>query len=137
MIASISGSIAGGAAIARYGLRRTLGPIAIGQSLAILAYVALAAARPGLWVTSAVAVFEQLAGGVGDAALAVFLLRRCSPEHKATHFAIVSALMSVASTFAGVSSGFLLEHLGYPAFFALAFAASLPGVVLTRFVPKE
>jgi PAT family beta-lactamase induction signal transducer AmpG len=84
-----------------------------------------------------VAVFEQLAGGVGDAALAVFLLRRCSAEHKAAHFAIVSALMSVASTAAGVSSGYLLEHLAYPAFFGVAFVASLPGVALTWFVPKD
>ncbi|MFT3764905.1 MAG: MFS transporter [Minicystis sp.] len=137
IVASISGSITGGALIAKYGLRRTLLPIAAVQSLAILAYVVLAAARPGVGVTAAVAVFEQLAGGFGDSALAVFLLRRCAPEHKAAHFAIVSALMSVASTAAGVASGFLLTRMGYPAFFALAFVASLPGVVLTRFVPKE
>jgi PAT family beta-lactamase induction signal transducer AmpG len=136
-VVSISGSIAGGALIGRHGLRRMLGPIALVQSLAILAYVGLAAARPGAAATAVVAVFEQLAGGVGDAALAVFLLRRCSAEHKAAHFAIVSALMSVASTAAGVSSGYLLEHLAYPAFFGVAFVASLPGVALTWFVPKD
>lgn len=137
MIASITGSIVGGATIARYGQKRALGPIAIGQSLAILLYVALAAVRPGMLAVGVVAVLEQLAGGVGDAALAVFLLRRCSPTHKAAHFAIASALMSVASTGAGVASGFLLERLGYPVFFLLAFVASLPGVILTWFVPKE
>lgn len=137
IVASISGSIAGGAAIARYGLRRMLGPIAIAQSFAILLYVVLALLRPGMIAVGVVAVIEQLAGGLGDSALAVFLLRRCSPEHKAAHFAIGSALMSVASTGAGVASGFLLSRMGYPAFFALAFAASLPGVILTRVVPKE
>jgi MFS transporter, PAT family, beta-lactamase induction signal transducer AmpG len=137
MIASITGSIASGAAIARYGLRRMLAPIAAVQSLAILMYVALAAARPGAPVVAAVAVVEQLAGGVGDSALAVFLMRRCLKEHKAAHFAIGSALMSLASTAAGVSSGYLVQPLGYPVFFALAFAASLPGVALAFFVPKE
>jgi PAT family beta-lactamase induction signal transducer AmpG len=80
---------------------------------------------------------EQLAGGVGDSALAVFLLRRCSREHKAAHFAIGSALMSVGSTVAGVSSGYLVTRLGYPVFFALAFVASLPGAALAWLVPQE
>jgi PAT family beta-lactamase induction signal transducer AmpG len=137
MIASIGGAIAGGAAIARYGLRRTLRPIVAVQGFAILLYVALAVARPGVTTVSAVAVMEQLAGGIGDAALAVFLMRRCSREHQAAHYAIASALMSVMSTAAGVSSGFLVAHLGYPAFFALAFAASLPGVALAWLVPQE
>jgi PAT family beta-lactamase induction signal transducer AmpG len=137
MVASISGAIVGGAAIARYGLDRTLRPIVTVQSLAILLYVALAAAQPGAAAVSAVAVVEQLAAGVGDSALAVFLMRRCSREHKAAHYAIASALMSVMMTAAGVSSGYLVSRLGFPAFFALAFVASLPGVVLAGFVPNE
>jgi MFS transporter, PAT family, beta-lactamase induction signal transducer AmpG len=46
-------------------------------------------------------------------------------------------LMSLASTVAGWRSGYLLAPLGYPAFFALAFAVSLPGVALAFVVPKE
>lgn len=137
VFASIGGSIAGGAFIAKRGLARTLGPIAVAQSLAILLYVGVALLRPGMALVGVAAVLEQLAGGIGDSALAVFLLRRCSRDHKAAHFAIGSALMSVASTAAGVSSGFLLTRVGYPAFFAIAFVVSLPGVILTRFVPKE
>lgn len=135
--ASITGSIAGGLLVARRGLRRTLAPIAIGQSLAILLYVALALLRPGTAVVAVVAVLEQLAAGLGGSTFAIFLMRRCAPEHKASHFAIASAMMAIASTLAGYSSGWLVVRLGYPAFFALAFAASLPGVLLTRFVPKE
>jgi PAT family beta-lactamase induction signal transducer AmpG len=137
MVASISGAIAGGAAIARFGLPRTLRPIVAVQGAAILLYVALAVVRPGAAAVSAVAVVEQLAAGIGDSALAVFLMRRCSREHKAAHYAIASALMSVMATGAGVSSGYLVSRLDYPLFFALAFAASLPGVVLAWFVPQD
>jgi PAT family beta-lactamase induction signal transducer AmpG len=137
MIASISGAITGGAAIARLGLRRTLRPIVAVQGLAILLYVALAASRPGPAAASGVAVIEQLAAGVGDSALAVFLMRRCAREHKAAHFAIATALMSVMATAAGVVSGHLVTLLGYPVFFTVAFVASLPGVVLAWFVPQE
>ena len=64
-------------------------------------------------------------------------MRRCAAEHKAAHYAIASALMSVMATAAGVSSGYLVNHLGFPVFFTLAFAASLPGLALAWWVPQE
>lgn len=137
LVTSIGGSLVAGAVIARYSLRRTLTPVAAVQALAIPAYVVLAIVKPGPIVVGAVAVFEQLAGSVGDAALAVFLMRRCAPDHKAAHFAIVSALMSVPMSLAGLASGFLVLRLGYPTFFALCFLLALPGVALTRLVPRD
>lgn len=136
-IASISGSMLGGAAIARWGLRRLMTPIALGQSLAILAYVALAVTRPGVLAVGAVAVFEQLAAGVGGSIFVVFLMRRCHGKHKAAHFAIASSLMSILATAAGPIAGALAERLGFPWFFTVAFAASVPGVLLTLVVPKD
>lgn len=136
-VASIGGSIGGGMAIARFGLRRMLPRIAVGQSLAILLYVALAHTRPVPPVVAAVAVVEQLAAGVGGSAFVVFLMRRCGAEHRAAHFAIATALMSIAATFAGYASGYVAKPLGYPAFFTLAFAVSVPGAVLAWVVPKD
>ncbi len=142
-LALIAGSIAGGAIIARASLKRALFPIALGQSAAILLYVALATIRPSApLLIAAVAIVEQLAAGVGSSAFVVFLMRRCAGEHKASHFALGSALMSVASTIAGATSGFLAERLGagehgYASFFMIAFAASLPGVALAAIVPKD
>jgi PAT family beta-lactamase induction signal transducer AmpG len=136
-LASISGSMVGSAVIARWGLRRLMTPVALGQSLAIVAYVALAVARPSAFTAGAVAVFEQLAAGVGGSVFVIFLMRRCHGDHKAAHFAIATSLMSIVATGAGPVAAFLAERLGFPRFFALAFAASLPGVILTLRVPKE
>jgi PAT family beta-lactamase induction signal transducer AmpG len=136
-IASIAGSITGGIVVARVGLARALPRIAMLQSLAIPLYLVLALTRPGtLWV-GCVAVVEQGVAGVASSAFVVFLMRRCSPDHKAAHFAIATALMSVAATIAGYVSGHLAERVGFPVFFGLAFAASLPGVVLAWIVPRE
>jgi PAT family beta-lactamase induction signal transducer AmpG len=135
--AYIGGSIGGGMAIGRFGLRRMLTPIAAAQSLAILLYVVIAWARPSVVPVAVVAVAEQLMGGLGGSAFVVFAMRRCVAEHKAAHFAIASALMSVAATCAGPTSGFLTERVGFPVFFLVAFAVSLPGVALSLFVPKE
>jgi PAT family beta-lactamase induction signal transducer AmpG len=135
--AGIAGSMAGGLLIARAGLRRTLASIALGQGLAILLYVAIAARAPSpLWIDAAV-IAERVVEGVGSAALVVFLMRRCAGDYRASHFAIASAAMSLAATGLGAASGFLLSRLGYPAFFALAYVAAIPGIVLARIVPKD
>jgi PAT family beta-lactamase induction signal transducer AmpG len=135
--ASIGGSMLGGLLVARGGFRRTLFPITLLQSLAIPLYVTLAWLRPTTpWVITLV-MLEQIAAGVGTAVLTVFVMRRCSEAYKASHFAIGSALMSLSATVFGYFSGNLCEQVGFTAFFALAFAASLPGVLLSRRVPAE
>jgi PAT family beta-lactamase induction signal transducer AmpG len=131
---SIGGAVLGGMIIARFGLERTLRPIAALQSAAILIYTWLAWARPGLVAVVAGVLAEQAIAGIGTAALMVFLMRRCQGEYKASHFAVGSALMSLATTIAGTVSGHIAERVGFTWFFTLAFAASLPGVVLSFFV---
>jgi PAT family beta-lactamase induction signal transducer AmpG len=135
--ASIAGSMIGGAVIARVGLARTLVPIAALQSAAIPLYAWMAWARPGLDGVRAVVIAEQLAAGVGTSAFVVFLMRRCAGAYKASHFALLSALMSLATTVAGSGSGYLAERAGFTAFFVIAFTASLPGVALARRVPTD
>ena len=136
-VASILGALWGGRLIAKRGLRATLFPISVAQSLAILLYVALAYARPGPLVVIGGVLVEQLVAGVGLSALAVFILRRSAGEFKASHFAFCTALMSLATTFVGTPSGYLASAVGFPSFFAIAFLASVPGVLLSRWVPTE
>lgn len=136
-LASILGALVGGRAIARRGLSSTLAPIAVAQSLAILLYVGLAAARPAWPIVVATVLAEQLVAGVGTAAFTVFILRRAAGAHKAAHFAFSTGLMSVATTLAGAASGYVAGAVGFPIFFALAFVASLPGVWLARLVPTS
>lgn len=135
--AGIAGSMVGGVVIARLTLGRTLAPIALVQALAILLYVAIAARGPSLpWIYAAV-IAERVAEGIGSAALVVFLMRRCAGAYRASHFAIASAAMSIATTGLGSASGFILARLGYPAFFVVAYVAAIPGVFLARIVPKD
>lgn len=133
----IAGSVVGGVVIGRYGLARTLRPITLIQSLALLLYVWLAWAKPALPGIAAIVVLEQFAAGVGTAVLLVFLMRRARGEYKTSHFAIGSSLMSLATTLLGTVSGHIAQAIGFTGFFALAFVASLPGVALSFKVPTE
>jgi len=133
---SIGGAILGGVWISRRGLARSLPSIAVLQASAIGLYVLIAMARGPLGLVACVVAMEQLIAGIGTAGLVVFILERSRGEHKATRFAVATAFMSFATTAAGSLSGFIVVAIGYPLFFALAFAAALPGVALSFFVAK-
>jgi PAT family beta-lactamase induction signal transducer AmpG len=104
-----------------------------------LLYVALAVAArsgaPSLGAVTAVITIEHFGEGVGTAVLMVYLMRCCDPQHKAAHMALLTALMSVSFTVAGVSSGFLAEAVGFVSYFAGSFVATIPAMVLIPLLP--
>jgi MFS transporter, PAT family, beta-lactamase induction signal transducer AmpG len=136
-ITGISGALIGGATISKYGLRRCFFPFTLIQSLAIPAYAGMAYVQPGLLGVGIVVAYEQFAGGIGTALFIVFLMQRCSSSFQATHFAIGSALMSVAATIAGGISGFVAAKVGFTLFFWIAFVISWPGVILAWIMPAQ
>jgi PAT family beta-lactamase induction signal transducer AmpG len=136
-LTGIGGALIGGSIISRYGLRRCFFPFTLVQSLALPAYAILAYSEAGLFGVATVVAFEQLAAGLGTAVLVVFLMQRCSRNFQATHFAIGSALMSIAATFAGSASGFIAAKVGFTIFFLTAFVISWPGVILAWIMPDS
>lgn len=135
------GVIAGGAWIHRRGLKRAIWPLTLLMNLNIWAYVGLAALHPdartpaGLAAIAAVHGYEQLAAGLGNAVLVVFLLRTCLPEFKAAHYAIGSAIMSLGSTVLGGWAGVFVARFGYLRLFEASFLVTLPAMALLFVVP--
>ncbi len=135
-VTGIGGALLGGLIISRWGLKKALFPLTFIQSLAIPAYAWLAWAGPSIWWVGLTIAFEQAAAGLGTAVLMVFLMQRCQENYQATHFAIGSALMSVAATVVGGFSGFLAAKVGFVVFFLLAFVAAIPSLGLALTMPK-
>ncbi len=134
--ASILGVVVGGAIVARRGLGRSLIPMIYAQNLAIPLYIGMAVWKPSFGGILPIVLFEQLVAWFGMAASTVFLMQRCRRAFSASHFAMATSVVSLASTFSGYASGPLNTRLGHPLFFTLAFVASLPSLVLVLFVPK-
>lgn len=135
-VASIAGSLISAWAIRKWGLRRAVWPLTLAMNLNIWAYIWLAWALPeptttaGLATIAAVHAYEQFAAGLGNAVLVVFIMRTCSSEFKAAHYAIASAVSSVGGTVFGGFGGVFVESFGYLNLYFLAFAATLPGMAL-------
>jgi PAT family beta-lactamase induction signal transducer AmpG len=138
---TIAGAMIGGWCINRIGLRKALWPLSILMNINIWFYVWLSVVKPDpatLWGISAIAAVhgvEQVAAGLGSAALLVFLLSTCSREFRATHYAIGSAIMSVPGTLIGGEAGRLVESIGYTNLYIVAFVLSIPGMCLIPLVP--
>lgn len=136
VIALFVATIIGGKLIARGGLRRWIWPFVIAQNVLNLLYAGWAwIGSSSLWVVYGVIAIERAGEGLGTAVLLVFLMRTCSLEHKAAHYALISALMSVGFTLAGTVSGFLATELGFANYFAFTFVATLPGMLFIFWLP--
>lgn len=150
---SIAGAMLGGWLISKYSLRRTIWPLIAIQNATNIVYMFLAfhlqpfiALNTGnaaptaigninLAMVAGVHGFEQLSAGLGTAVLMTYLMRICTREFKASHYAIGSGLMNVSGLFAGVSSGFLASWLGYGWMFGCAFLVAVPAMLLIPFIP--
>ncbi|MEW6268179.1 MAG: MFS transporter [Thermodesulfobacteriota bacterium] len=137
VVAGFAATFVGGKLIARDGLRRWIWPFVLAQNVLNLLYVWLAwlgASASGA-VTTAVIALEQFGAGLGTAVFMVYLMRCCDPAHRAAHMAIVTALMSVSFTLAGVASGFLAGWMGFATYFVFTFVVTIPGMALVFFLP--
>ncbi|HSA59572.1 MAG TPA: MFS transporter [bacterium] len=141
--ATIAGTLLGAWWIKKAGLKGSIWPITLLMNVNILAYIILSEGRPsaatlgGISLIAVIHAYENLAGGLGTAALMVYLMRLCSPTYKAAHFAIGTAIMSLGSTIVGGFGGILVEKIGYTNLFVLGFVAAVPSILLLYWVPLD
>lgn len=140
-IGTVVGAMAGSIYISRVGLKRAIWPLTLLMNINIWAYVALSVWKPdpstlsGISWISFVHTYEQLAAGLGNAVLMIYLMRTCKVEFKAAHYAVGSALMSVGSTLFGGFGGVLVENVGYTWLYIIGFLAAIPAMILIFFIP--
>jgi PAT family beta-lactamase induction signal transducer AmpG len=131
-IAGITAAMVGGYIISKKNLRFGILCFGIIQNFAIPVYTLVAILKPPPWGFALAVIVEQIAAGLGQSAYMNFLMRQNRPGFKATHYAIVTGLMSLTVMFGGAASGFLASRFGYAHFFMIAFGASLPGLFILR-----
>jgi PAT family beta-lactamase induction signal transducer AmpG len=127
---TIVGITIGGALVYRLGVMRVLLLGSVLQILADLTYVAQFWAGhdvPALFVTIGV---EQVTRGLCGAAFVAFVSGLCSRTYTATQYALLSALYGFVYRSLGSSGGYVVEAIGWPAFFTLSAGLVLPSLCL-------
>ncbi|GJD47974.1 Anhydromuropeptide permease [Methylobacterium crusticola] len=126
----IAGAFAGGIAVSRFGLYPTLlvGGITSAASNLMFAWLALAGHDLPLLIASI--SIENFAGAFAGTALIAYMSSLTSPAFAATQYALLSSLYALPGKFVGGLSGFAVEAMGYPAFFAMTSSIGIPVTIL-------
>lgn len=132
LAASMAGALYGGTLMVRMGLARALLLFAWLQAASNLGFALLALLPKSYVAMVAVVGLENLTGGMGTAAFLALLMGMCDARYTATQFALLSAVASLGRVFAGPPAGYLVEALGWPAFFITTFVLALPALVILK-----
>ena len=133
-----AGGILGGIAASRWGLKKSLWPMAAALTLPCLSFVFLAAFQPDeMWVTGACVALDQFGYGFGFTAYMLYLIYFSDGEFKTAHYSLCTAFMALSMMIPGMFAGYLQETLGYTSFFGFVMACCLVTVLVTCMVKVD
>ncbi len=138
VIALTAGGILGGMAVARWGLKRCLWPMALSLTLPSLAFIWLSLAKPSsMWVIGGFVCLDQFGYGFGFTAYMLYMIYFSRGEYKTSHYSLCTAFMALSMMLPGMAAGYLQEALGYTGFFWMVGACCLVTVFVTMLLKIE
>jgi len=136
-ISFVAGSLLGGLFISKRGLKRSLFYLALAFNIPFVCYFLLSLFRPDniTWVYASV-LTEWFGYGFGFVGLMLFMMQQVAPgKYKMAHYAFASGIMNLGIIPTGMISGWMSDWLGYKLFFIWVLVATIPALLVARFVP--
>ncbi len=135
VLALTIGGIIGGIVISKDGLGKWMLPMILAMHLPIIGFVLLSHFQPEqIYYVYATVIAEQFGYGFGFAAFMMYLIYVADGESKTSHYAIATGFMALGMMLPGMASGFIQEYLGYGNFFIWVLLATIPGLILSRYL---
>jgi len=137
-VAFILGSLAGGAIVARRGLRRrTLLALCLCLNISGVTFLLLSQLRiadPG--AIAALVALEKLGWGAGCVGQMIYMMQQIAPgPHRTAHYTVATTLMLLCLMLTGIASGVIQRAVGYQWFFVIAMLAAVPSLLVTIRAP--
>lgn len=138
VFASILGVIAGGYGAARLGITRALMAGGVMVILTNLAFATLALMpEPGLISLGLVVSADNFAYNFAGVAFIAYLSGLTNIAYTATQYALFSSLFSLPGKLLMGGSGWVVDTLGYPLFFAYTSLLGIPALVLIALLSRR
>ncbi|NGY37204.1 AmpG family muropeptide MFS transporter [Flavobacterium sp. XN-5] len=135
VIALTIGGILGGIAISKYGLGKMMLPMILAIHLPNIGFILLSHFHPeSIYYVYTAVIAEQFGYGFGFAAFMMYLIYLADGESKTSHYAIATGFMALGMMLPGMVSGYIQEYLGYANFFIWVLIATIPGLILSRYL---
>ncbi len=138
LAALLAGGFVGGAMARSLSMAATLWLGGVLQMLSNLAFVWLWLQPPAAWALTVAILIENFTGALGTVFFIAYLSALCgNPLHTATQYALLTALASAGRTLFASGTGFLVEAIGWPAFFVATALAALPALALLAWLQRR
>ncbi len=132
VLALTFGGILGGMAASKWGLKKSLLPMALCVALPCVVYVFLSVVQPSnLAVINACVALDQFGYGFGFTAYMLYMMYWSEGEFKTAHYSLCTAFMALSMMLPGMAAGWLEEWLGYRGFFIIVVVCCLVTVAVT------
>ncbi|MEK6671378.1 MAG: MFS transporter [Nitrospirota bacterium] len=128
--ATLIGALAGGVAMAKLGMVRSLLLFGLLQAVSNLGFMWLAWMGKSYAALTASILIENVTGGMGTVAFVALIMSLCDHRYTATQFALLSSLEALGRVFSGRPSAELVEMVGWAQFFFWSFLIAVPGIWL-------
>lgn len=126
------GGILGGIAASKWGLKKSLWPMALSLTLPCLSFVFLAAFQPqNVFLISSCVALDQFGYGFGFTAYMLYLIYFSDGEFKTAHYSLCTAFMALSMMLPGMVAGYIQEAIGYVWFFSFVMVCCLVTVLVT------
>lgn len=126
------GGILGGFAASKWGLKKSLWPMALSLALPCLSFVFLAMFQPeNNWIIGSCVALDQFGYGFGFTAYMLYLIYFSDGEFKTAHYSICTGFMALSMMLPGLVAGYVQEWLGYTNFFIFVMVCCLVTVLVT------
>lgn len=130
LIATLTGTFAGGIGVARLGIYPSLWIFGILQGISGLCFYSLAILGHHYPMMVLTIAAENFFSGMGNAAYLAFIMSLCNPKFTATQYALLSGLMAVTRIFAGAPSGWLVKQAGWANYYLISMSLAVPSLLL-------
>ena len=138
VLALTVGGILGGIAASKWGLKRSLWPMAMALTLPCLSFVFLAAFQPqSLWLISSCVALDQFGYGFGFTAYMLYLIYFSEGEFKTAHYSLCTAFMALSMMLPGMVAGYVQESVGHVYFFVFVMICCLATVLVTSLLKVD
>jgi PAT family beta-lactamase induction signal transducer AmpG len=128
--ATLIGALAGGVAMVKLGMVRSLLLFGLLQAVSNLGFMWLAWMGKSYAALMVSILVENVTGGMGTVAFVALIMSLCDHRYTATQFALLSSLEALGRVFSGRPSAELVEMVGWAQFFFWSFVVALPGIWL-------
>jgi PAT family beta-lactamase induction signal transducer AmpG len=133
MVANIVGVLLGAAVTTALGVRRALLLFGVLQAVMNIGYLALSIYGKSTSLLVGAIAADWFCGGAAQAAFSAYHLSLCSKKFSATQYALYASAATVLGRLVGGGTGYIVEAIGWPAFFVSTMLVAIPGLLLLLF----